>query len=111
MIFNSTNGLLIPGGAVSLTESDLGYARAGKKFFEMAKYSWDEHRDPYPIWGTCLGFELLALLAADGQPSLASCKSQDQALALELTEEWDDSFIGGSCPKLSKILLPQKKSQ
>ena len=28
----------------------------------MAKYSWDEHKDPYPIWGTCLGFELLALL-------------------------------------------------
>ena len=39
-----------------------GYAKAGKLFFEMAKKSWDEHKDPYPIWGTCLGFELLALL-------------------------------------------------
>ena len=28
----------------------------------MAKKSWDDHKDPYPIWGTCLGFELLALL-------------------------------------------------
>ena len=30
--------------------------------YEMAKKSWDEASDPYPIWGTCLGFELLALL-------------------------------------------------
>ena len=42
--------------------SYLGYAKAGKKLFEMAKNSWDEHKEPYPIWGTCLGFELLALL-------------------------------------------------
>jgi len=107
MIFNSTNGLLIPGGAVSLTES--GYAKAGKIFFEMAKKSWDEHKDPYPIWGTCLGFELLALLAANGQPNLASCKSQDQALALELTEEWDASFIGGSMPQAIKDIVTTEK--
>ena len=45
-----------------VTNIFLGYAKAGKLFFEMAKKSWDEHKDPYPIWGTCLGFELLALL-------------------------------------------------
>ena len=97
----------------------------------MAKKSWDEHKDPYPIWGTCLGFELLALLgkfmyiwekqklisqnffiyylAANGQPNLASCKSQDQALALELTEEWDASFIGGSMPQAIKDIVTTEK--
>ena len=95
MVFNATNGLLIPGGAVSLTES--GYAKAGKKFFDMARNAWDESGDPYPIWGTCLGFELLALLAVDGQRNLASCHSQDQALALNLTEAWANSTIGQVC--------------
>jgi len=97
MIFNSTNGLLIPGGAVSLTES--GYARAGKKLYELALQSWDNLKDPYPIWGTCLGFELLALFTNDDQPNLSACWSQDQPLALNLTGEWDESDIGQAMPK------------
>ena len=65
-----------------------GYAKAGQKLFDMATRAWDEGNDPYPIWGTCLGFELLALLAAEGQENLASCLSVDQALALNLTEHF-----------------------
>ena len=56
--------------------------------------AWDEGSDPYPIWGTCLGFELLALFAAEGQENLASCYSVDQALALNLTEQFKESNIG-----------------
>ena len=58
----------------------LGYAKAGQKLFDMAMKAWDEGSDPYPIWGTCLGFELLTLFAAEGQRNLASCYSVDQAL-------------------------------
>lgn len=106
MIFNSTNGLLIPGGAVSLTDS--GYARAGKKLFEMAKTAWDEKQDPFPIWGTCLGFELLALLAADGQPNLAACNSSDQALPLSVTDEWWESYISlAASPEIFDILTAE----
>ena len=56
--------------------------------------AWDEGSDPYPIWGTCLGFELLTLFANQGQPNLASCYSVDQALALNLTEQFEESNIG-----------------
>ena len=58
----------------------LGYAKAGQKLFDMAMKAWDEGSDPYPIWGTCLGFELLTLFAAEGQKNLAPCYSVDQAL-------------------------------
>ena len=71
-----------------------GYAKAGKKLFDMAVRSWDKGSDPYPIWGTCLGFELLALLAAEGQENLARCYSVDQALALNLTDQFEESNIG-----------------
>merc|ERR1712156_303849 len=107
MIFNSTNGLLIPGGAVSLTTS--GYAKAGLKLFNMAMKSWDEGSDPYPIWGTCLGFELLALLAAEGQENLASCLSVDQALALNLTEEFKESKIGKAMPSETVSIVSNKE--
>ena len=66
----------------------------------MAMKSWDEGSDPYPIWGTCLGFELLALLAAEGQPNLASCLSVDQALALNLTQEFEERFYKFSYPDI-----------
>ena len=66
----------------------------------MAMKSWDEGSDPYPIWGTCLGFELLALLAAEGQPNLASCLSVDQALALNLTQEFEERFFKFSYPEI-----------
>ena len=72
----------------------LGYAKAGQKLFDMAMKAWDEGSDPYPIWGTCLGFELLTLFANQGQPNLASCYSVDQALALNLTEQFEESNIG-----------------
>ena len=60
----------------------------------MAMKAWDEGSDPYPIWGTCLGFELLTLFANQGQANLASCYSVDQALALNLTEQFQESNIG-----------------
>jgi len=107
MIFKSTNGLLIPGGAVSLTTS--GYAKAGQKLFDMAMKAWDEGSDPYPIWGTCLGFELLTLFANQGQPNLASCYSVDQALALNLTEQFEESNIGAAMPAETVDIVSNKE--
>ena len=75
----------------------------------MALKSWDEKKVPYPIWGTCLGFELLALFANDDKPNLHRCWSQDQALALNLTGEWVDSQIGQAMPKhILKIVTEEK---
>merc|ERR1712018_695065 len=81
-IFSSTNGLLIPGGAVSLDDS--GYAKAGKILFNKAIDSGSY----WPIWGSCLGFELLAYLSNEEQRNLVDCSSHDQPLALDLTEDY-----------------------
>jgi len=91
-LFSSINGLLIPGGAVSIHDS--GYAEASNWFFDKAKEENDAG-EVFPIWGTCLGFEMLALKANEGQANLKSCLSYDQALPLDLVDGWEDSKLLG----------------
>ena len=77
-MFNSTNGLVLPGGGRSLLTSGerrdflyfwydmnhieyhltTGYAKAAKILWDMALKSGD-----YPIIGVCLGFNLMATLS------------------------------------------------
>jgi len=71
-LFGSINGLLIPGGAASIADSK--YERSGKEIFELAKAANDDG-DVFPIWATCLGFELMAYLTNDEQRNLARCSS------------------------------------
>jgi len=101
-IFKSTNGLLIPGGAVSIVDS--GYAKAGKILFQKATASGSY----WPIWGTCLGFELLAYLSNEEQRNLKSCSSQQQPLALELTDDYSASYFASQTPDdVTEILATQ----
>jgi hypothetical protein len=58
------------------------YARAGKLFYKFAIEANERDGDYYPIWGTCLGFELLALVSNNDQPNLKRCFSMDQYLPL-----------------------------
>uniref|UniRef100_A0A9J8CIA3 folate gamma-glutamyl hydrolase n=1 Tax=Cyprinus carpio carpio TaxID=630221 RepID=A0A9J8CIA3_CYPCA len=60
-IFGSINGLLLIGGAVDLETSD--FARTAGIYFRLALKANDEG-DYFPIWGTCLGFQLLTVLVA-----------------------------------------------
>ena len=50
MLFKSTNGLLLPGGASDISD-------AAKRFLGLAKEGNSGGADYYPVWGTCLGFE------------------------------------------------------
>lgn len=65
----------------------LGYALAGKKFFEMSKSAFDSSGDVYPIWGTCLGFEMLAYLGNDDQPNLFACEAYNATNQLIPSEQ------------------------
>ncbi|XP_072306557.1 gamma-glutamyl hydrolase-like [Eucyclogobius newberryi] len=82
-LFNSINGLLLPGGGVSLTSS--GYARAAKIFYDLAIEAHHQG-DHFPIWGTCLGFEQLAYLTAQ-EPVLVSTDTSSVSLPLNFTDE------------------------
>ena len=111
-----------------------GYAKAGKALFDMA-ISSDTY---YPIWGTCLGryryittdlskfnhyleislpiftcnftgFELLAYLSNEERPNLKHCSSQQQPLALNLTDNYYGSQFAQYTPDdITDILATQK---
>jgi len=70
-LFHNLNGLLLPGGGQHLLES--GYARAARFFLSSARRVFDAGEDYFPIWGTCLGFEEIAVLAQE-QNVLKRCQ-------------------------------------
>ncbi|XP_032371546.1 gamma-glutamyl hydrolase isoform X1 [Etheostoma spectabile] len=80
-IFEKINGLLFIGGAVDLETSD--FARVAKIFYNLALKANDEG-DFFPIWGTCMGMQLLTVLVA-GENLLANTTAENIALPLNLT--------------------------
>nr|ACO11599.1 Gamma-glutamyl hydrolase precursor [Caligus rogercresseyi] len=103
MIFRSTNGLLLPGGDVSLDDSC--YAAVGRALLERAIQS----EDYYPIWGTCLGFELLLHLTDPDRPNLTPCHSQYESLPVTFLEEpLSKSTFGRELPSDIKEVLSSK---
>ncbi|CAG2106417.1 unnamed protein product [Medioppia subpectinata] len=93
-IINITNGLLIPGGGQDLQTS--GYAKAGRLLWRLTNEEFkDKH---YPIWGTCLGFELIAQFYAND--TLTDCDAMDRADKIDFfpTDLFKTRLIG-SAPK------------
>jgi len=95
-LFAGLNGLLLPGGSAPLVGTG-GFAEVGQFFFEMAKESTDAG-DPFPIWGTCNGFELLTVLSSRDISRLASCNSEDQASPLHMLPPAPLSKVFGLAP-------------
>ncbi|XP_067341968.1 gamma-glutamyl hydrolase [Channa argus] len=86
-LFNSINGILYPGGGVSIMSS--GYARAAKIFYELAIEA-NKRGDYFPIWGTCLGFEELTYLTS-GKNLLSYTNTSGVSLPLHFTNETKNS--------------------
>lgn len=61
-LFNSINGLLLPGGDVNIETSQ--FTRTAKIFYELALKA-NKAGDYFPLWGTCQGFQQLTVLTAN----------------------------------------------
>lgn len=82
----TTNGILFPGGSRDLINSE--YAKAGKILYDLALDS-NKNGIYFPIWGTCLGYELLTVLQANQTNWLTSCNSSDVAMNLDFYKDFD----------------------
>ncbi|XP_037080797.1 LOW QUALITY PROTEIN: gamma-glutamyl hydrolase-like [Pollicipes pollicipes] len=101
-LFSGLNGLVFPGGSAKLDVS--GYGRAARILWDMAA---QEPKDFFPIWGTCLGFELLTFLELN-ERRLDRCKSQNQALPLEFTADgFTSRMFSGTSKALLKAFMEQ----
>ena len=73
-LMKNLNGVLLPGGGQYLNDS--GYGRTGRIILQIARQI-NLGGDYFPVWATCLGFELLAIEESNGD-ILTKCKSNDQ---------------------------------
>ncbi|XP_026178635.1 gamma-glutamyl hydrolase isoform X1 [Mastacembelus armatus] len=93
-IFQKINGLIFIGGTGDLEKSD--FARVAKIFYRLALTANDAG-DFFPIWGTCMGLQLLTVLVA-GENLLENTSAENIALPLNLTTEAYTSRMFGDFP-------------
>lgn len=109
-LFNSINGVLFPGGGASLSNS--GYLKTGKIIYDLAVKACDSG-DKFPLWGACLGFELLNVVTSvlERDEILASCDAENYSVTLGFTSDSCQSQMFGSAPaEVIKVLHEQKVS-
>lgn len=91
--FQSVNGLLFPGGGSNISAgSDLH--SAGQILLDLALDA-NDRGDEFPIWGTCMGFQFLSILAAGSEDVLCEgCfTTEGVPLALNFTAAADTSYL------------------
>lgn len=84
-LFHSVNGIIFPGGLTDLYLDD-PYVAAATKLYTWAAASNDAGT-PFPIWGTCLGHQLLQIIVtgAHFEDLLVKTDAVSQPSTLNLT--------------------------
>ncbi|KAL0271748.1 UNVERIFIED_CONTAM: hypothetical protein PYX00_008746 [Menopon gallinae] len=95
-ILSFVNGVLFPGGATFFNVTG-GYAEAGKFIMEVAN-EFNNQGDYFPIWGTCLGFELMGYIENNMEEIRVDCQSNNQALPLKFKPDFLNSKLFGEAP-------------
>lgn len=90
-IVEYTNGVLFPGGATYFNQT-CGYSEAGQIIYNVALEK-NRNGDYYPIWGICLGMELLIEVAygLGNREVREKCLSKKISLPLEFREDFSSS--------------------
>lgn len=91
-LLDQLNGVIFPGGDADVHAS--GYGRAGKIIYDYAKER-NNAGDYFPLWGTCLGFEMLVYLSVNSY-ILKQCSSMNQARPLQFSKDAERSRLLGS---------------
>ncbi|CAL8402645.1 unnamed protein product [Arctogadus glacialis] len=94
-IFNSINGLLLPGGDVDIETSQ--FSRVSKIFYSLALKANDDG-DHFPIWGTCQGFQQMSVLTAN-KNLLTLTNTKAVALPLTMSKGAKSSRLFQSFPE------------
>ena len=76
MLLDNVNGILFPGGGTRLGNNGVptSYGWAGKYIIERA-INKNQQGEYFPIWGTCLGYQLVAEVFAQNFSSLIKIKT------------------------------------
>jgi len=95
-VFSQINGLLYAGGADIIDHT--WYYNASLYLFRRAIKA-NEAGDYFPVWGTCLGFELMSMITAAGDFSILSrFDAENISLPLKFSNQAPSSRLFGNCP-------------
>ena len=85
-IFAAINGILFPGGGTSIANDTVIHQTAN--YLYNLTIASNDANNYFPLWGTCLGMEMIAILTAANDAVLcAGCFSAENiSLPLEFTE-------------------------
>jgi len=97
-IFNSTNGLLFPGGETNLEDS--GYFKMTKKLYDMSVKS-NANGNFHPILGICRGMQALIVHTQGDITPLKLTDSRNYTTSLKFTPEAKKSVTFGSLAESS----------
>ncbi|KAJ6244881.1 protease family c26 gamma-glutamyl hydrolase [Anaeramoeba flamelloides] len=104
-ILSHVNGVLFPGGGVDLNE-DPFKATIETIYNEVIKKN--KEGTYFPLWGTCLGFEILSVLASENPDLLSQVDAENLPLPLAKTQGWGDSrLMSGLTSELEQILTTE----
>lgn len=81
-LFSSINGMLFPGGGTSLANTTQ-FTTSARLLLNLALEANDKG-DYFPVWGTCMGFQLLTMLAAKDDSVLCDGCFDSESLAIPL---------------------------
>ncbi|KAG1714969.1 Gamma-glutamyl hydrolase [Nymphon striatum] len=100
-IFHRINGLIMPGGVVSIQNSK--YTEAAKILINLAIQANDKN-DYFPIFGICLGFQvLLQYFSSDN--IMDRCSNSNVKSGLRLEQGYEESKLFGSLDKNMKEIF------
>jgi len=105
-MFQNINGVIFPGGGNGFHGN---FFELGRTYFNLALHANDQG-DPFPIHGTCLGYELLSVLAANSTDILCHrCfKTEGTPLALNFTKAASSSKLFSDMPRTLMEALATK---
>ncbi|KAK0049244.1 gamma-glutamyl hydrolase A-like isoform X1 [Biomphalaria pfeifferi] len=108
-LFKKINGVFFPGGE---TDIDKGiYATSGKYMYDLAIEA-NKNLDFFPLWGTCLGFQLMTALSSDGNDHLKRTDSNNLTLPLIFENDFQTSRLFKDMPAdLIEILKTEPVTQ
>lgn len=97
--------VVFPGGAVWFNDSS--YAIAGQHIYDIA-VEMNNNGDNMPIWGTCLGFQLLTFVSLNGTENRAHCSSMNQPLPLVFKPDYRESRLFKDAPNETIRILAKE---
>mmetsp|Transcript_17655 Transcript_17655/g.57726 ORF Transcript_17655/g.57726 Transcript_17655/m.57726 type:complete len:346 (-) Transcript_17655:81-1118(-) len=108
-LFSSINGLVFPGGGSDLSKGT-ALRTAAETLLKLAMDSNDAG-DPFPIWGTCMGFQLLLMMVSGDENLLEHFPSINVGVPLTFQVPPEKTRLYGSSGRFPPDLLDAIQKQ